>query len=440
MFDPFHIVVAEKADLLLHRLVHDIGHTIGAEAGANAPAWVHHVMHLVLLWAPAALLTLVAFSLSTRLWRRYQTRRGHRACPKVPQAIEVQGFEHGIYRYILRWSRRQQLLLIILGLTSMPVLYATLELPKLIVNNAIESGHFPVSLYGLELDQLAYLYMLCGLYLGAVLLNGGLKLVLNIYKGRVGERVLRRLRLTIYRRWREGAGSERRGEVTPIIAQEVEPMGGFASDAFAVPIFQGGVFLTILVFMFAQDPILGAAALALLPVQLALIPRLQQRVNRLARQRVAAVRSLGGQLGEEAGTFGSGNPMEVGRTLKRIESIRQKIHRAKFLMKALTNFLTALTPFFFYSIGGYLVIEGRLSLGALVAVLAAYKDFSAPLRELFRYYQQSEDVRIRYTEMLNYLSLTSIKKTQIRSIRDSNNDKDKIRHIPTFPPQPALPQ
>ena len=72
-------------------------------------------------------------------------------------------------------------------------------------------------------------------------------------------------------------------------------------------------------------------------------------------------------------------------------------------MKALNNFLTALTPFFFYSVGGYLVIEGSLTLGALIAVLAAYKDFSAPLRELFRYYQSYEDVRIRYQGVLDYI-------------------------------------
>jgi len=50
------------------------------------------------------------------------------------------------------------------------------------------------------------------------------------------------------------------------------------------------------------------------------------------------------------------------------------------------------------------VIDGRLSLGALVAVLAAYKDFSAPLRELFRYYQSAEDVRIRYREVLAFVA------------------------------------
>ena len=73
-------------------------------------------------------------------------------------------------------------------------------------------------------------------------------------------------------------------------------------------------------------------------------------------------------------------------------------------MKALNNFLTALTPFFFFSIGGYLVIDGQLSLGALVAVLAAFKDFSAPLREVFRYYQSLEDVRIRFDEINKFLA------------------------------------
>lgn len=39
-------------------------------------------------------------------------------------------------------------------------------------------------------------------------------------------------------------------------------------------------------------------------------------------------------------------------------------------MKSSINFLNNLVPFFFYLIGGYLVIEGQISFGALVAVLA----------------------------------------------------------------------
>src|SRR3546814_16379895 len=72
-------------------------------------------------------------------------------------------------------------------------------------------------------------------------------------------------------------------------------------------------------------------------------------------------------------------------------------------MKGLNNFITQLTPFFFYTVGGYLVIEDRLSFGALVAVLAAHKDFSAPLKELLRYYQTMEDVRVRFDETQQFL-------------------------------------
>lgn len=97
--------------------------------------------------------------------------------------------------------------------------------------------------------------------------------------------------------------------------------------------------------------------------------------------------------------------VEICDALRRIETIRRNLQREKFIMKAVNNFLTALTPFFFYAIGGWLVIEGRLTLGALVAVLAAYKDFSAPLRELLRHYQAAEDVRVRYLELLTHLRL-----------------------------------
>jgi ABC-type bacteriocin/lantibiotic exporter with double-glycine peptidase domain len=73
-------------------------------------------------------------------------------------------------------------------------------------------------------------------------------------------------------------------------------------------------------------------------------------------------------------------------------------------MKSSINFLNNLIPFFFYLIGGYLVIQGDITFGALVAVLAAHKDFSAPLRELLMYYQIAEDVRVRYREMQRFVA------------------------------------
>ena len=57
-------------------------------------------------------------------------------------------------------------------------------------------------------------------------------------------------------------------------------------------------------------------------------------------------------------------------------------------------------PFFFYSIGGYLVIQGQLTLGALVAALSAYKDLVSPWKELLNFYNQFMDSSIRYDAII----------------------------------------
>ena len=92
--------------------------------------------------------------------------------------------------------------------------------------------------------------------------------------------------------------------------------------------------------------------------------------------------------------------------LGEIYTIRFDIYRRKFFIKFLNNFIGQLTPFFFYSIGGLLVIKGDLTFGALVAILAAYKDLSAPWKELLTYYQRKEDSRIKYDQVIEQFDTT----------------------------------
>ena len=48
------------------------------------------------------------------------------------------------------------------------------------------------------------------------------------------------------------------------------------------------------------------------------------------------------------------------------------------MIKALNNVLDKAAPFLFYLFGGILVIEGNITIGALVAVIGAHKDMSTP--------------------------------------------------------------
>src|SRR5207248_5117921 len=152
----------------------------------------------------------------------------------------------------------------------------------------------------------------------------------------------------------------------------------------------------------------GVAAIALYPVQGYVIPKLQFKVNQLAKQRVRTMRQVADRVQESSAgiiEIQANDTVKLQLTdfahiLGRIYDIRFEIYRRKFFVKFLNNFIAQLTPFFFYSIGGYLVIGGSLSFGALVAVLAAYKDLASPWKELLDFYQQKEDSRIKYEQIV----------------------------------------
>src|SRR6185503_5635512 len=109
--------------------------------------------------------------------------------------------EPSIYRFIIRHSWRPQLALLIFTLASFPFLYASLNLPKTIINHAIaEAAKFPQTILGFQFERVSYLMVLCFAFLAVVLINGGFKYCINTFKGQLGERMLRRFRYQLYLR------------------------------------------------------------------------------------------------------------------------------------------------------------------------------------------------------------------------------------------------
>ncbi|MGF1503351.1 MAG: ABC transporter transmembrane domain-containing protein [Paracoccaceae bacterium] len=316
--------------------------------------------------------------------------------------------DRSIFAFIWRHSYPQQIFLLAVTLVSFPFLYLSLELPKQIINDAISGEPGARAVFGMSLGQVELLALLCAGFLAAVLAQGLLKMYINTRKGVIAERLLRRFRYQLITRVlrfpRPHFQRVSQGELVSMITAEAEPLGGIMGDLVAQPVFQGGMMATILAFLFIQNPWLGLAAVALIPLQAWLIPMLQRQLNVLNKERVREVRRLAEEIGESAA--GAGDLRTNGGwrrrlailtdRLGRLFEIRYRIYRKKFFMKFLNNFITQLTPFFFFSIGGYLVIQGELTVGALVAGLAAYKDLSAPWKELLLWYNQTQDMRIRW--------------------------------------------
>ncbi len=297
--------------------------------------------------------------------------------------------------------------------TLFPLLYLTLELPKRIINDAIGAPNPDVIVLGYTMTQTNFLLILCFAFLAAVLGHGLMKMRINTMKGVLSERMLRRFRYQLISRALRFPQPyfERvsQGEMVSMITAESEPMGGLMGDAISQPVLQAGQMITILTFLFLQSIWFGLAAVALIPLQAWLIPKLQRQINLLNKKRIQEVRILAAQIGENAAgaaTLRTNGGWRYRRAmisdqLGRLFGIRFEIYQKKFFMKFINNFISQLTPFMFYLVGGLLVLQGSVSLGALVAALAAYKDLSSPWKELLTYYNQTQDMSLRWDVVID---------------------------------------
>jgi putative ABC transport system ATP-binding protein len=341
--------------------------------------------------------------------------------------------DRSLFGFIIRYSKRDQLLIVPLVLATMVVYYLSLDLPKTIINEAIQGGAFPESgsttrWFGLELERLPYLLALSILFLGLIVLNGWLKFQINTMKGWMGERMLRRLRYALFdyvlrfplARFRRVKSAE----VATMIKDEVEPLGGFVGESLITPLFLGGQALTAMFFILYQHFVLGLIALGVVGIQAYLIPKLRKRLLVLGRERQLTARALAGRIAEtvdgatEIHAHGTSNyeRAEISSRLGRIFYIRFEFYQRKFLIKFLNNFLSQVTPFLFYTVGGFLVITGRLDIGALVAVIAAYKDLPSPVKELIDWDQQRLDAEIKYDQVVEVFTAEDVAPAEMQAL------------------------
>jgi putative ABC transport system ATP-binding protein len=344
--------------------------------------------------------------------------------------------ERSLFGFIIRYSKRDQLLIVPLVVASMVVYYLSLDLPKTIINQAIQGVSFPSAdsvkrWLGFDLERIPYLFALSLLFLGLIVLNGWLKFQINTMKGWMGERMLRRLRYALFDYILRFPLSRFRrvkpAEMATMIKDEVEPLGGFIGEALITPLFLGGQALTAMVFIVYQHWLLGLVAVAIVAVQAFIIPRLRQRLLVLGRERQLTARALAGRIAEcvegaaeiHAHDTSNYERAEISARLGRIFRIRFELYQRKFMVKFLNNFLSQVTPFLFYTVGGYLVIVGRLDIGALVAVIAAYKDLPGPVKELIDWDQQRMDVEIKYGQVIEQFAEEEVLPAELQAPLES---------------------
>jgi ABC-type bacteriocin/lantibiotic exporter with double-glycine peptidase domain len=295
----------------------------------------------------------------------------------------------GLFRYIWRVSARDQILLSLLAVMVFLLDLAPLELQRRIVNGALQKH---------ALEQLILLSLL---YVGVVLAQGGLKLLLNIYRGSVTEAANRRLRLQLSPSGRDGGNggpdARKEGIDISIIVSEVEAVGGFVGASVSEAVLNGGLLIAVFGYMVVLQPWMAAVAAVLFLPQFLFIPFLQRAINQRTEQRIKVMRGLSVEIVDEAAE--RRGPRQTGRYRRQVGDIyrlNMQIYRRKFGMNFLMNLLHQIGVIGILFVGGWFVVRGETEIGTVVAFISGLNRVNDPWGDLVNYFRDMTNARVKY--------------------------------------------
>jgi ABC-type multidrug transport system fused ATPase/permease subunit len=185
--------------------------------------------------------------------------------------------------FILMMGRGHQAALVLLSVLLFAVGILPIEVQRRIVNGATQ---------GSSLNAILILVLV---YLALVLSEGAIKLVLNIYRGWIGEVAIRWLRVAVIdarERHPEELTTLAEGIEMSIVLAEAEPVGGFVGTSISEPILQAGILLAVGSYMIYLQPLLAQAVIAVFVRQAVLVPVLQGLINQRVKTKVKVMRHL----------------------------------------------------------------------------------------------------------------------------------------------------
>ena len=311
-----------------------------------------------------------------------------------------------VHRTLISWvfagNLKLHLLLLVTVIVTVAARVVPLEMQKRIVNEAIQQKNIDL--------LVAY----CAVYLAAFLTASGLKFLINVLQTVIGQNSLAEMRRQLYdhilKLPQAFFRKTQSGLIVSSMTTELATAGGFVGMAVAVPLANLLTLAAFAGYLFWLNPLLAAVSFSIYPAVLFLVPKLQKRVNHYNRKRVDASRSLSGRIGEsvdgiheiKANAAFDIEGRNIGERIERLKKIRITWNLYRFAVKVVNNLFTNFSRFLIFSLGGYLALNGRLELGALVAFLSAQEKLYVPWKELIRFYQAYQTAAVTYKRTMDY--------------------------------------
>jgi ABC-type bacteriocin/lantibiotic exporter with double-glycine peptidase domain len=295
-----------------------------------------------------------------------------------------------LYRYIWKLSARDQVLLSLLAVSLFLIELVPLELQRRIVNGAVEGRGFE------------FVGWLCVAYAAVVLVHGGLKLVMNVYRGSVGEAANKRLRAQMEPAAPDApaAAAEEEGKEgvkISMIVSEVESVGNFIGSSFTEPVLNGGMLLSIFGYMLFTQPLMALVAFLVFCPQVLFIPLLQQAINRRTKRRIETMRALSVDIVNEAAERAGERTHETFRQrIANVYRLNMQIFVRKYGMNFLMNLLHQVGVVGILAVGGWLVLQGKTEVGTIVAFISGLSRMQDPWNDLVDFFRNLTNTGLKF--------------------------------------------
>ena len=313
--------------------------------------------------------------------------------------------KRSLFSWIFSGNVKLQVILLFVIIIAVIARVLPLEMQKRIVNEAI------------NLRKIDLLFLYCGIYLAAVVVASGLKFIISTLQNLISQKVLTDMRKELYHHiltiplnfFRK----TQPGMVVSSLVTELALPSNFVGMAFGATISNILTLLAFTGYLLWLNPMLAILSLSVYPLVLFLLPVLQKRVNIANKRRVEVTRNLSNKIGESItgiheiqgnGAYNIEN-RRFGRLADKLMKIRIVWSGYRIGIKVANNFFVGLGPFIVFILGGFLVIKGRLDLGALVAFLSAQEKLYDPWKELIEFYQVYQDGKVNYKKTMDYFDV-----------------------------------
>jgi ABC-type bacteriocin/lantibiotic exporter with double-glycine peptidase domain len=296
----------------------------------------------------------------------------------LSQTLAFGGMPRTLFGFVWRASAWSQLWISLLAIGVFVLNTVPLELQRRILNATVLDGDIKL-IIGLVVA-----------YACVVVAGGLVKLLMNVYRGWVGEKAVRALRLStsalVSSMAEQGRKADVQGIEISMILAEPEPIGAFVGLSVSELVLQIGILLSVFGYMFYIQPMMAVVSLAIFSPQFVFVPLMQRAINRRVQSRIAALREAGVVVLQAAS---SSAERALHHDLKFAEIFRLNlgIFKLKYSMNFLMNLMQNMGNVIVLGVGGWYVIHGETELGTVVAFISGLHNITDPWGDLVNWFQ-----------------------------------------------------